>query len=159
MHSIARRSLGTLVALSISATCLRAQDVAMHVGCYSFDRDYFAWVVVDSIGSRQLQVTHVIQLLSDSMPTRDGQHRFALRTVPSFADTTVLGKMRRVLSAWRPAASDSVVIIWSDGLHGNIFRLHSGGDTLTGVVHTITDVDPPGPPARATTVVRMACVR
>ena len=59
------------------------------------------------------------------------------------------------MSYWRPIRSDSIDLVWRNGLYGPVFRLAWRSDSLVGRVRFTTDVAGAEPPPQPASAVRI----
>ena len=138
---------------------LMGQGSSSVVGCYRFDRAYFQWVGIGVANPHSgPDSTNVVQLMG--VATEKYRHPrtpgLDIQPIPFTSDSTT---RRRWLtfSHWEPLSTDSIGVVWRNGLYGPVFRLLSNGDSLHGQVRFTTDVMGAEPPPQVAWAIRIPC--
>ena len=128
--------------------------------CFQFDRQYFHWGGRPPGGGDYLiDSSAVVRLLPELHPYTDRAIDPPIRRllVPSME---VVSRSRRpweYFSYWQLRDADTVVVSWTNGMHGPVFLMGVRGDTLRGRVRFTTDIVGEEPPPEDAWAVRIAC--
>ena len=129
-------------------------------GCYRFDRPYFNWFNLGAANPRRgaTDSSAIVRLSSraESRFRHPGLPGFDIQPMPFTEDSTTARRWLQ-FSHWTAVDSNTVEIVWRNGLYGPVFRLVVRGDTLRGQVRFTTDVVGAEPPPEPAMGVRMPC--
>jgi hypothetical protein len=149
-----------LMLIGINHDPAMGQSSADLAGCYQFDRAYFSWVGRRS--ERSIVVrdsTRFVRLREQAHPGASAMRitgALQLEPIPFETDDFTRDQWLG-FSHWRLLSSDSVTVVWRNGLYGPVFRMAVRGDTLRGQVRFTTDVIGAEPQSQAAWAVRTEC--
>lgn len=149
---------------ALLASIATAQSATLERACYRFDQSYFGAVGRFPGGPVFNKRTDALRFRVDSSPRiGPGIRRLPLRAVepiPFVVDSFTYQRWMS-MSGWRTIGTDSVEIVWRNGLYGPVFRMEMRGDSLVGEFIQTTDAhpvpEPPAPPPERAYAVRISC--
>lgn len=148
----------------VVASSASAQNATLERSCYRFDQPYFSAVGKFAGGPVFQRTTDTLRFRVDSTPLISPRlRRLPLRAVepiPFVVDSFTYHRWMS-MSGWHMIGTDSVEIVWRNGLYGPIFRMAVRGDSLVGEFIQTTDAhpypEPPPPPPQPARAARIRC--